>query len=318
MQQFRFVILGAAKIAPKFVDAVSHVDGCVVTAVASKSRERAEEFAQRFDLRAYDDYEQMLLEEKPDAAYIAVTPNDHFRLTMLCIKHHIPVLCEKAMFVNSKEAIEAFAAAKEAGVFVMEAMWARFLPPTQKVRAWIREGKIGTPEAVHTTIGFRADPDPSNRYMNPALAGGAARDLTVYTYEQTTYVLDQKIEKVFADARWGETGVDMTDHVYVRFEHTGADLVTSFAAHLKNRMEIAGTDGYISMADPNMPVSCALFAPDGSLIEEFHDTVTQNGFTYEIEEVMRCVRLGLLESPVVPWQTTIDCALVFDLIDQTK
>ena len=318
MKQFRFVILGAAKIAPKFMESISHVEEATVTAVASKSMERAQALAANYGLRAYDDYEKMLVEEKPDAAYICVTPNDHLRLTLLCIKHRIPVLCEKAMFMNSSEAEEAFSAAEEAGVFVMEAMWSRFLPPTQKVKEWLRTGRIGQPEVVHSTIGFKAPPDHKNRYLNPALGGGAAHDITVYTYEQACYILEQEQLSVQADAIWGPSGVDMTNHVYVRFEHTMADLVTSFAMQLPNVMEICGPEGRILLPDPNMPVDCSLCAPDGTVIEHFEKDEIGYGFMYEIEEVIRCVRAGLLESPTVPWQTTIDCAKVFDLIEATK
>ena len=197
-------------------------------------------------------------------------------------------------------------------------MWSRFLPPTQQAKKWLAEGRIGRPEAVYTTVGFKADPDPSNRYMNPALGGGAAKDLTVYTYEQTTYLIDQPIRFVQADATWGESGVDMTDHVYVRFEHTMADLVSSFAAQLPNTMEIAGPGGRIILREPNMPRECSLLTPSGEVIDHFEDNRISTGFSYEIEEVVRCVREGLLESPTVPWEDTISCAKVFDLIDQTK
>ena len=319
MRPFTFVILGAAKIAPKFIEAARLVPDVHIAAVASKSMERAQNMADQFQIpKAYDDYETMLIEEKPDAAYICVTPNDHFRLTMMCIKHQIPVLCEKAMFQNSKEALDAFDAAKEANVFVMEAMWSRFLPPTQKLKQWLAEGRIGRPETVHTTLGFRADPDPLNRYMNPKLGGGAAKDLTVYTYEQTVYIMGEPVVNVQADALWGESGVDMTDHVYVRFPNTVAELVSSFAAELSNKIEIRGPEGYMIMPDVNMPVGCTLYKPDGTVVEDFTDTVTKNGFSYEVAEVVRCVREGLLESPTVPWQTTIDCAKVFDQIDASR
>ena len=122
---------------------------------SSKSLERAEKFAQKNNLaKYYDSYEQMLDTENPDCAYIAVTPNDHYRLTMLCIERKVPVLCEKAMFQNSKEAAAAYNAAAEKKVFVMEALWSRFLPAVNKVKSWIREGKIGVPEISQFSIGF--------------------------------------------------------------------------------------------------------------------------------------------------------------------
>ncbi|MFR7842518.1 MAG: Gfo/Idh/MocA family protein [Gallintestinimicrobium sp.] len=96
MSTFRFAIMGAGNIAHQFCDAVTLVEDCEVSAIASKDLGRAQKFAEECSVaHAYDNYEQMLIEEKPDCVYIAVTPNDHFRLTMLCLEHRVPVLCEK-------------------------------------------------------------------------------------------------------------------------------------------------------------------------------------------------------------------------------
>lgn len=107
MKKFRFAILGAGHIARQFCDAVSRIDGCEVCAVASKSLARAENFAKENGVESYyDDYETLLEKEKPDCAYIAVTTNDHYRLSVLCVNHSVPVLCEKAMFQNSERQIQ--------------------------------------------------------------------------------------------------------------------------------------------------------------------------------------------------------------------
>ena len=107
MKKFRFAILGAGHIARQFCDAVSRIDGCEVCAVASKSLARAENFAKENGVESYyDDYEMLLEKERPDCAYIAVTTNDHYRLSVLCVNHSVPVLCEKAMFQNSERKIK--------------------------------------------------------------------------------------------------------------------------------------------------------------------------------------------------------------------
>ena len=120
MKEFRFVILGAGNIAGKFCEAVSLIEHASVVAVASKSLKKATDFSERNGvLKAYGDYEEMLRMEKPDGAYIAVTPNDHYRLSMLCLEYDVPVLCEKVRFQNSLEASEVFSLSERKGIFAI-------------------------------------------------------------------------------------------------------------------------------------------------------------------------------------------------------
>lgn len=316
---FRFVILGAGGIAVKFCEAVELIPDCQVAAVASKSLERAQSFAQKQQIaHFYGSYEEMLDQEKPDCAYIAVLPNDHYRLTMMCLERGIPVLCEKAMFWNSEEAGSAFALAKEKGIFVMEAMWSRFLPAINQAKEWLETGRIGTAEIAQFTIGFRPEQDPKNRYFNPALGGGAARDITVYAYELTTYLLNQNIRSMSVSASWGESGVDVINHISIDFEHTLADLTTTLVTAVEERIVIYGTKGRIIVPYPHFASECMLYDERGELIVHFRDEETRNGFTYEIEECMRCIRGGRIESDRVPHKDTLACAELFDRIDATR
>ncbi len=319
MGTFRYAILGAAKIGAKFCQAVSLAHDCEVCAVASKSLERAEEFARKNGVsHYYGSYEEMLREEKPDCAYIAVTPHDHYRLAVMCVEMGIPVLCEKAMFQDSAEAESLYAAAKEKNVFVMEAMWSRFLPPVKQVKSWVEEGRIGIPQIARMAIGFRAPEGAENRYFNPRLGGGAAKDITVYAYEITTFILNQEIRNMAVSASWGETGVDTNNHISIDFTDTLADLATSFVTNMEDRLELYGKEGRIILPGPHHSSECFLYDNGGNLVEHFVDTETKNGFVYEIEEAVRCIREGKLESPVIPWKDTLDCARLFDRIAATK
>lgn len=316
MSVFRYGILGAGKIAVKFCQAANLIADCEVCAVASKSLKRAERFAEENGVAgAYGSYEKLLDQEKPDCAYIAVTPNDHCRLALLCIERGIPVLCEKAMFQNSKEAKQVYDAARAKGVFVMEAMWSRFLPAVKKVKSWLEEECIGIPEISQLSIGFAAPEGAENRYWNPGLGGGAARDITVYAYEITTWLLEQPIRKVDISAVRGETGVDANEHISITFQHTLADLTTSFMTKLESRMVLYGRKGKIMLPTPHHSTECFLYDETGALVEHFVDRETENGFVYEMEEAIRCIREGRLESPVVPWKDTMECARLFDRID---
>ena len=234
MKNFKFAIMGAGNIANKFCDAVKRMEDCEVAAVASKSMDRAENFAEKNGIKAaYDSYEKMLAEEKPDCVYIAVTQDAHFALCMLCLDYKTPVLCEKAMFLNSAQAEEVFTRAEKEKVFVMEAMWSRFLPAVKMAKQWMEEGKIGTPSFIDTAIGFLAPVDKDNRYYSPKLGGGAAYDITVYAYELTTFMIERPAEDVQVSAVWSDTGVDISDQVTIRYPGLLASLRTSFAAALR-------------------------------------------------------------------------------------
>ncbi|MBR5507995.1 MAG: Gfo/Idh/MocA family oxidoreductase [Clostridia bacterium] len=316
---FRFGIMGAGGIANKFCEAVSLLDNCEVCAVSSKSADRAKNFAVRHGInKYYDNYQEMLEAEKPDCVYIAVTTDDHYRLTMMCVERSIPVLCEKAMFQNSVEAKKIFEVAERNQVFVMEAMWSRFLPAVNKAKFWLDNGEIGIPEISQFAIGFSAPEDKNNRYFNPLLGGGASKDITVYAYEITTYLIEQKIKNMNISAVWSDSGVDVSNHIAIEFEHTLADLTSSFMTSLEDKMIIYGKYGKIVIPNPHYASECFLYDGFGNIREHFEDKETKNGFTYEISEVVKCIEEGKTESSVVPWRVTTECSELFDRIAETQ
>lgn len=316
--KFRFGIMGAGNIARQFCDAVTRQGECVVAAVASKSLERAEAFAAEQGIsHAYESYVEMLKEEKLDAVYVAATTNAHFELTMLCLEHGVPVLCEKAMCRNSKEAETIFNYAREKGVFVMEGMWSRFLPKMAKVKEWLEEQKIGDIRLVNCDIGFQAPKEAENRYYNPALGGGATYDILVYCYEIVRYFFEHEPQECICMSDWSETGVDRTDSVLLKYPGCQISLLATFEADIPNDMIFYGTRGRIRLPLPHYGKECWLEV-DGEEPEVFTEDREENGFVYEIGEVIRCVREGKLESPVAPHSMTLEMSRVFDRILEQK
>ncbi len=313
MKEFRFGIMGAGGIARRFCGVVKGMEEVTVCAAASKSMERAEKLTAAFcpDAEAYDSYERMLEEAKPDAVYIATTPDSHYALTELCLKTGVPVLCEKAMFVTGKEAADAFRLAGEKGVFAMEALWSRFLPANKKAKEWLDTGKIGRPVHMEIRLGFPAPRDPGMRYFSPSLCGGASTDITCYTYELARFYIEKEIlsEEVFAIR--SESGVDSSDLVVLSYGDMTATVASSFDSAYDNAAVIYGTEGKIVVPDPHCAKEAYLTSVRGN--ERFRDE-GPDGFTYEILETVRCVRAGLTESPVVPHALTADCAALFDRI----
>ena len=343
---FRFGMMGCGNIAAKFVRAAALAEDCTVCAAASKNPERARNFAAANGIpQAYGNYEEMLEQEKPDAVYIAVLPSDHARLTALCLRHHVPVLCEKAMFQNFSEAEKICTLSRETGTFFMEAMWSRFLPAERRAEEWVRSGRIGNLRLIQATIGFAAEDNPENRYLNAALGGGTANDILVYAVEIADLYLEAAKSAEEGEGRpradhsvfcksaessacsegadrlgaehgtCGEVGrmpeicslytekkygVDVLTLLTLRKYGIPVQLNTSFVSPCREEMILLGDQGRIEIPHPHYASEAVLYSVDGKPAEHFTDTETQNGFVYEIREVMRCVRAGVQESPRVP------------------
>ncbi|MGI5893322.1 MAG: Gfo/Idh/MocA family protein [Candidatus Merdivicinus sp.] len=313
MTPFRFAIIGAGKIAHKFCDA-ARMAGCEIAAVASKSQERAAAFAEEEGIpSSFGDYAVMLDTVRPDAVYIATTHNFHYENLKLCLSRKIPILCEKPMTCTRKEAEEIFAEAKKQGVFVMEAMWSRFLPHIQRAKKWMEEGKIGTPRLATSVVAFRADYDPASRLFNPALAGGAMWDVGVYAVELLTYLLGEQPSQIEGMIFPAETGADLAATVNLKFSTCLASVQTSVVTCTAEGITIGGSEGYIWIPHANIGREAFLYDRKGQIAEHFIQDYP-NGFVWEVEEAVHCIREGLLESPTISWEDTLGCAEIFDRV----
>lgn len=319
MSVFKFAVMGAGDISRKFCDAARRLDNCTICAVSSKSLDRAKSFAERENIpAAYGSYSEMLESEQIDCVYIGADTGSHFALTMLCLEHKVPALCEKAMFTNLKDAETAVAYAKEQGVFIMEAMWSYFLPAIKKAKEWVDLGKIGKILHTDATIGFKAPTHPGNRYFNMELGGGVAYDLTVYTYDLTTLMLGHDYLDCQVSALWDESGVDTLNHAVLRYENTLASMTTSILNPLEERLILYGEEGKIVVPSSHFASNAYLYDKTGALVEHFKDDVTENGFYYEVKEAMECVLAGKLESDVVPLSVTLDSVRFYEKIYAAK
>lgn len=311
----RFGILGAGNIANYFCNGVKLTEGAEVVAVASKDAARARAFAQRNAIPdAYGSYDELLRREDIDAVYIATTHNFHLELIRLALNAGKHVLCEKAMVLTEADAREAFALAKEKGKFLMEAMWSRFLPQYQMARQWIKDGRIGAVQSAACSIGFRANQDPEGRILNPSLAGGALYDIGVYAIEPLTYLLGEPAEDVLSVWRpHAVTGVDERVTAILRFPSCDAVIQATVSASPKEYYYITGDKGFVEIPFVTFGDTVRLFDENRNLVEEVVEH-WENGFVYEIREVMQCIREGRLSSEIMPPEATIECAQLYDKI----
>lgn len=308
---FRFGIIGAANIAAQFCRAVKLSGVAEVVAVAGRTPGKAKAFAGKNGVPAYyESYEEMLARDDIDGVYVATTHNFHYENMLLALNAGKHVLCEKAFTVNKAQAEEVFALAKEKGLFCMEAMWSRFLPTIQKAKEWIDAGLIGDVNLAHFLIGFASSPDPNGRMRSKALGGGAMFDISVYAIEITSYVIGKELLSYDGHVLKDENGVDTVDTIDLVFDGCIANLQATILANVDQSLQIFGTKGRIVIPDPHYSSRCFRYDENG-LAEEFYQR-RDNGFEYEIREMVSCIEAGKLESDVIPHRDTLKCAEIFD------
>lgn len=297
----RWGILGLGKIAGKFAADLARVEGAQLVAVASRSQERAEEFGTRFGARyRFGSYDQLANCPDVDVVYVASPHSEHHAHTLLCLNAGKAVLCEKAFAFNARQAADMVETARNRGIFLMEAIWTRFLPVTLKALEVVQAGAIGEVVHVAADFGFVAPPDPKGRLLNPELAGGSLLDIGLYPLFISTLFLGKPTD-LRATGTLAETGVDLSCAMALRFENGAtASLASTLAARTDTTCTIYGTRGKVFI-HPRFHESYGLTVfRDGQEPEIIETGREGEGYCYEARHVQNCLQQGLTESPLLP------------------
>lgn len=315
MDVFRWGVIGPGHIARRFAEDMRVVGDGEIVAVASRVVARAEEFARAYDVaRVHASYEALIADDSLDALYVATPHPMHAEVTIAALRAGRPVLCEKPLAPTRAEGERMVAAAREAGVFLMEGIWSRFLPSFTRARAWIADGRIGTPRLVQGSYGLNCR-DPHSRLLNPDLAGGGLLDVGVYPLALAQWIFGGTACAVTALGHVGATGVDEQCGVLVRYAAgqlgiTTATVITPTPADTW----IFGTEAGIRFPAPGAwGGQVAELWNRTEMIERVDEPLRAHGFEYEIEEVQRCVRAGLGQSPQVPHSDSLEILRICDL-----
>lgn len=298
-EPLRWGILGPGRIAEKFAKDLTAVPGARLYAAASLSGSR--QLADRFRVPVfYDTYEALVSDPRVEAVYIATPHNFHFDNARLCLEGGKPVLVEKPLTVNAAESEALVALAQEKGVFLMEALWTRFLPVWQRVRSWLEAGEIGEVLMIRTSFNARMTYDPKGRHYDPHLAGGSLLDLGIYPLAVTQWIMQASPASIQAQAVVSSTGVDECLAVNLQYD-SGAisQFSTMFRGHSANGIEIFGTKGKISMDGSFFKSESVHLERYGRKPERFNQKFRSGGFEYQIDEAGRQIRAGEIESPVM-------------------
>lgn len=308
----RWGFLGAGDIAGQMAEAIAEVPGNDVVAVASRDANRAAAFAQRWNVaRSYGDYLAVCEDAEVDIVYINTTHPFHHPQAMMAIEEGKHLLVEKPLTLNSGQAIDVLHGARDRGLFSMEAMWMRTQPLIREVERLVGSGAIGDLVRVGVDFPVPFAYDPGHRLFDRTNGGGALLDLGVYGATFVWSLLGQP-ETVHVIGTLAPTGVDRvvsmqwgyssgaTAHVYCTSQGSGP-----------RRAVVMGRKGWITV-EPDFAAAPerAIVHIDG-LHEQVLDIPTRH-FEHQIEEVDRCLRAGLLESPLIPHADTIGILAVLD------
>ncbi|MDR0399722.1 MAG: Gfo/Idh/MocA family oxidoreductase [Treponema sp.] len=293
-----WAVAGTGGISNRFVMGLRDAKGARLYAASSRGKERAEAFAARYGFeKAYGDYQAMLEDPAVDAVYIGTPHSAHKEMALAAFRAKKAVLCEKPVSINAAELSAMIAEARANKVFFMEALWTRFVPPLVKVREWLAGGIIGEPRMVQANFCFSAPFNPQGRLYNRELGGGALLDAGIYPLSLASLVFGgRKPAAVHSQMHLGETGVD--EEVSVLLSYGGprmAALSAAVSTAAVNDCWIYGTQGYIRLPDFVFSHSAELRL-HGRYSYRYEPEFFSNGYNYEAEEVMNCLREGKLES----------------------
>lgn len=314
-RNIRWGIMGAGWISGKFASDLKHAQGAELVAVASQSAERAKSFAAEYGIpRAYDNYEEFAADPDIDIVYIGTLHPMHKDCALCCLRAGKAVLCEKPFTMNAAEAEELIQTARENNVFLMEAMWTRYLPAIVQARKWIEAGEIGEIKSVTANFSFDIGWQPEHRLLNKELGGGSLLDAGIYPISFASMVFGKQPDRIASSAHIGATGVD--ERFSALFVYDGdrtALLNGGVRLMMRNEAYIYGTSGYIHVPNFLAAREAFLRRADGVDIS-FKDKRETHGYLFEAEEAMRCLREGLLESPVMPLAETLEIMRTMDAL----
>ncbi|MEM9920038.1 MAG: Gfo/Idh/MocA family oxidoreductase [Bacteroidota bacterium] len=312
---FNWGIVGLGKIANKFAQDLRVVKDARLFAVASRSFEKAERFAELYHApHAFGSYEALADCPGLDAVYIASPHIGHCAHSLLFLKKGVPVLCEKPFAMNASEVNQMVREARLQNTFLMEAMWTRFMPTIKQALEWIEAGEIGEVKSVRADFGFNAPFNPESRLFNQNLGGGSLLDVGIYPVFLSLLIFG-KPSQIEATASIGSSNIDESCGILLKYpEGQMALLHSSIVAKTATEAFIHGEKGSIHIHTRwHEPTSVSLQV-EGREPKDVFFNYKGLGYYLEIEEVQRCLAAGRRQSATLPLSFSIDLIELLDAI----
>ncbi len=321
IESFNWGLIGPGGIAHRFAAAVNGLPGARLQAVLARDAERGATFARQWTREGtaaptvHTELKALLADPAVQAVYIATPHDSHARLASACLRAGKPVLCEKPLTPTLAQTHALIALSATQRVFLMEALWSRFLPVYDQVARWLRSGAIGAVRTVQSSFCFNLPFDPRHRAFDPQLAGGAMLDIGIYNLALTRFVLESSLgacpepERIMASGTLAPTGVDQRVGGTLVFPGgVIAQWVCGFDATSDNALVVSGEHGSIRLPTRFWEGTRAVLALEDQAEVVCDAPFRINGFEGEVEEAMRCIGAGEVESPRMPHAETLALA----------
>ncbi|MFG2546608.1 Gfo/Idh/MocA family protein [Streptomyces sp. NPDC048594] len=317
-QKVRWGILATGGMAATFTADLVDLPDAEVVAVASRTEASARAFAERFGIpRAYGDWETLARDEDLDVVYVATPHSAHRRAAGLCLEAGRNVLCEKPFTLNAREAEELVGLARRRGVFLMEAMWMYCNPLVRRLKALVADGAIGEIRSVHADFGLAGPFPPTHRLRDPEQGGGALLDLGVYPVSFAQLLLGEPSD-VVARSVLSDEGVDLQTGALLSYPSGAlASVHCSIIGGTPNSASVTGSKGRVDVPHGFFFPDHFVLHRDGRDPEEFRADPADGpraSLHHEAREVMRALRAGETESPLVPLDGTLAVMRTLDAI----
>ena len=307
----RVGIIGAGWIAEKAAITLNGLADCEAYAIASRSKEKADAFAEKWNVKkAYGSYSELIADPSVDLVYVGTPHSHHYDVTHEALLAGKPCLVEKAFMANHRQAKEIVALARERKVFLAEAIWTRYQPVVAMMRELI-SSRIGTPRLVTATLGYSMGDKP--RIMRADLCGGALLDLGVYALNFVRMFFDADIVSLTSQCVKSLTGMDLTNAMtLVLSDGVLCNLQSSAACVGDNIGVIAGTEGNLIIDNINNPQKITVNGPDRTHIETIHVPQQITGYEYQFIACRQALIDGLLEPCEMPLEETLYIMALMD------
>ena len=307
----RVGIIGAGWIAEKAAITLNGLADCEAYAIASRSKEKADAFAEKWKVKkAYGSYSELIADPSVDLVYVGTPHSHHYDVTREALLAGKPCLVEKAFMANHRQAKEIVELARERQVFLAEAIWTRYQPVVAMMRELI-SSRIGTPRLVTATLGYSMGDKP--RIMRADLCGGALLDLGVYALNFVRMFFDADIVSITSQCVKSQTGMDLTNAMtLVLSDGVLCNLQSSAACVGDNIGVIAGTDGNLIIDNINNPQKITVNGPDRTYIETIPVPQQITGYEYQFIACRQALIDGLLEPREMPLEETL---YIMELMD---